>query len=164
MARLADVFTEPERTNWLKAWLAIDISKSGLEQFVENEAKTLHGNIYNAVWASVQAQVSCTGCHIANLLICHSQGICNKRGAYGLRTSMHHTALKQPQPCPANVCNKVIDAIEKQHRFLNPSWKNIKANYWTSNPWEIAKAYLPPDGYTENISVRDTDFNGIISL
>ncbi|KAH3786716.1 hypothetical protein DPMN_164825 [Dreissena polymorpha] len=164
MARLADVFTEPERTNWLKAWLAIDISKSGLEQFVENEAQTLHGNIYNAVWASVQAQVSCTGCHIANLLKCPSQGICNKRGAYGLRTSMHHTALKQPQPCPANVCNKVIDEIEKQHRFFNPSWKNIKANYWASNPWEIAKAYLPPDGYTENISVRDTDFNGIISF
>ncbi|XP_052247743.1 uncharacterized protein LOC127855890 [Dreissena polymorpha] len=39
MANLADVFTDKERTNWLKAWLAVDIAKSGLEQFAENEAK-----------------------------------------------------------------------------------------------------------------------------
>ncbi|KAH3699765.1 hypothetical protein DPMN_074727 [Dreissena polymorpha] len=30
MASLADMFKEKERTNWLKVWLAIDISKSGL--------------------------------------------------------------------------------------------------------------------------------------
>ncbi|KAH3811184.1 hypothetical protein DPMN_139590, partial [Dreissena polymorpha] len=47
MASLSAVFTETERTNWLKAWLAVDIAKSGLEQFVENEAKTVHTNIYN---------------------------------------------------------------------------------------------------------------------
>ncbi|KAH3775452.1 hypothetical protein DPMN_176854 [Dreissena polymorpha] len=55
MAYLADVFKEKERTNWLKAWLAIDIAKSGLEPFLENEAKTIHRNIYNAVWSSVQS-------------------------------------------------------------------------------------------------------------
>ncbi|KAH3811289.1 hypothetical protein DPMN_139698 [Dreissena polymorpha] len=51
MASLSAVFTETERTNWLKAWLAVDIAKSGLEQFAENEAKTVHTNIYNNVWS-----------------------------------------------------------------------------------------------------------------
>ncbi|KAH3813559.1 uncharacterized protein LOC127835181 [Dreissena polymorpha] len=164
MASLTDVFTEPERTNWLKALLAIDIAKSGLEQFVENEAKILHDNIYNAVWACVPAPVSCIGCHTANLLKCPSSDICNKRGAKSLCTSMHDTALKQPRPCTANVCNKVHDEIIKEHRFSRPSWKNTRAERWAPNPWEIAKAYLPPDGYTEKYSAQDTDFNGIISF
>jgi hypothetical protein len=104
MASLADVFTESDRTNWLKAWLAINIAKSGLEQFVENEAKVLHGNIYNA-FLTIGA-VKCVSCHTANLLKCPTPGICNKRGAHGVCKSMHDNTLKQPRPCPANVCNK----------------------------------------------------------
>ncbi|KAH3748741.1 hypothetical protein DPMN_183191 [Dreissena polymorpha] len=162
MASLADVFTESERTNWLKAWLAIDIAKSGLQQFVENEAKILHDNIYNAVLTS--GAVPCVVCHTANLLKCPSTGICNQRGAQSLCTSMHDTPLKQPRPCPANVCNKVLVEVAKQHKFSNPSWKNTSANHWASSPWQIAMAYLPPDGYIGNLSVQDTDFNGIINL
>ncbi|KAH3694403.1 uncharacterized protein LOC127862599 isoform X1 [Dreissena polymorpha] len=162
MAGIADVFTESERTNWLKAWLAIDIAKSGLEKFVETEATTLHGNIYNAILSS--GAVACVDCHTANLLKCPSRGICNKRGAQSQCTSMHDSPLKQPRPCSANVCNRVRDEIENQHKFSNPSWKNTSANHWSSSPWHIAKAYFPPDGYTETSSVQDTDFNGIISF
>ncbi|KAH3868624.1 uncharacterized protein LOC127867830 [Dreissena polymorpha] len=162
MVSLADVFTESERTNWLKVWLAIDIAKSGLEQFVENEAKTLHGNIYNAILPS--GAVACIGCLTANLLKCPSPGLCNKRGAHSPCTSMHDTPLKQPRPCPANVCTKVLVEIQNQHKFSNPSWKNTLANHWATCPWQIAKAYLPPDGYTEKSSVQDTDLNGIISF
>ncbi|KAH3790691.1 hypothetical protein DPMN_168898 [Dreissena polymorpha] len=162
MASLADVFTDQERTNWLKAWLAIDIAKSGLEQFAENEAKVLHVNIYNTVLTG--GAVACFNCQTANVLKCPSPGICNKRGANSVCKSMHDHALKQPRPCPANVCNKVLVEISKQHKFSNPSWKNTFANDWASNPWQIAKVYLPPDGYTGKSSVRDTDFNGIISF
>ncbi|KAH3868967.1 hypothetical protein DPMN_032122 [Dreissena polymorpha] len=160
MAGIADVLTESERTNWLKSLLAIAIAKSGVEKFVEKEATTLHGNIYNAILSS--GAVACNGCHTANLLKCPTRKICIKVGAQC--TSMHDTALKQPRPCPANVCNRVLDEIAKQHRFSNPSWKNTSANHWSSNPWQIAKAYFPPDGYTETSSVQDTDFNGIISF
>ncbi|KAH3785584.1 uncharacterized protein LOC127843245 [Dreissena polymorpha] len=162
MASLADVFTESERTNWLKAWLAIDIAKSGIEQFVETEAKSLHRNIYNAILTN--GTVACIGCNTANLLKCPSPGICNKRGANSLCSSMHDTAFKQPRPCPANVCNKVLVEIAKQHTFSNPSWKNTLADKWSSSHWQIAKAYLPPDGYTEKNSIQDTDFNGVISF
>ncbi|KAH3844076.1 hypothetical protein DPMN_086328 [Dreissena polymorpha] len=164
MASLADVFTEKERTNWLKAWLAVDIAKSGLDNFAETEAKTLHANIYNAAWSSVQSPAVCIGCHTANLLKCPTQGICNKRGAYSSCKAMHDTAAKQPRPCPTNVCNKVLDEIKTLHKFASPSWKNTRAQQWAQNPWQIAKAYLPPDGYTGKSSVQDTDFNGIISF
>ncbi|KAH3692291.1 hypothetical protein DPMN_194741 [Dreissena polymorpha] len=164
MPSLSDVFAEKERTNWLKAWLAVDFAKSGLEQFVENEAKTLHTNIYNTVWSSNQAPAACVGCHTANLLKCPTQGVCNKKGGHGTCTSMHDNAAKQPRPCPANVCNKVHDEIVKQHTFNNPSWKNTSAQQWAKNPWQIAKAYFPPDGYVGKTSVQDTDFNGLISF
>ncbi|KAH3786536.1 hypothetical protein DPMN_164643 [Dreissena polymorpha] len=77
---------------------------------------------------------------------------------------MHDTENKQYRPCPANVCNIVISAIKLQHRYSHPAWKNTEAIYWASKPWEIAKAYLPPDGYTGNGSAQDTGFNGIISF
>ncbi|XP_052218471.1 uncharacterized protein LOC127836083 isoform X1 [Dreissena polymorpha] len=164
MASLADVFTEKERTNWLKAWLAVDIAKSGLEQFAENEAKSVHINIYNNVLSSVPAPAVCNLCNTANLLQCPTQGICNKRGAKSACTAMHDTAAKQPRPCPDNVCNKVLNEIEKQHKYAIPSWKNTTATLWASTPWQIAKAYLPPDGYSGKSSIQDTDFNGIISF
>ncbi|KAH3820404.1 uncharacterized protein LOC127832627 [Dreissena polymorpha] len=163
MASLADVFTEKERTNWLKAWLAVDIGKSGLDQFADNVAKTIHANIYNTILPSVYAPVACNLCLTANLLKCPTPGICNKRGANN-PCKVHDTAAKQPRQCPANMCNKVFDEIKNLHKFSNPSWKNTRAEQWESNPWEIAKAYLPPDGYTEKISVQDTDFNGLISF
>ncbi|KAH3811271.1 uncharacterized protein LOC127836583 [Dreissena polymorpha] len=164
MASLSAVFTEKEKTNWLKAWLAVDITKSGLEQFVENGAKTLHTNIFNNVWSINISQATCSGCQIANLLECPTKGVCNKHGAQSTCTSMHDNAAKQPRPCPANVCNKVHDEIVKQHKFKKPSWKNTIAQQWTTNPWQIAKAYFPPDGYAGQCSVQETDFNGIISF
>ncbi|XP_052240952.1 uncharacterized protein LOC127851293 isoform X2 [Dreissena polymorpha] len=164
MASLSAVFSEKERTNWLKAWLAVDIAKAGLEQFVENEAITLQASIYKLVLSSSQAQAACIGCHTANLLKCPTKNVCNKRGSHSTCTSMHDSALKQPRPCPANVCNKVHDEIVKQHRFNNPSWKNTTAQQWATNPWQVGKAYLPPDGYAGKTSVQDTDFNGIISF
>ncbi|KAH3798724.1 hypothetical protein DPMN_152327 [Dreissena polymorpha] len=164
MASLSAVFTEAERTNWLKAWMAVDIAKSGLEQFADNEAKTLHTNIYNTIWSSSQGAAACIGCHTANLLKCPTKGVCKKRNEHGNCTSMHDNAAKQPRPCPANVCNKVHDEIVKQHAFSNPSWKNTSAQQWAKHPWEIAKAYFPPDGYVGKSSVQDTDFNGIISF
>ncbi|KAH3737649.1 hypothetical protein DPMN_044242 [Dreissena polymorpha] len=164
MASLADVFTEKERTNWLKAWLAVDIAKSGLEQFAENEARTVHTNIYKTVLSSVPAPAACNICNTANLLPCPTQRICNKRGANTPCTLMHDTPANQPRLCPNNVCNKVLNEIVKHHKYVNPSWKNTTATQWASTPWQIAKAFLPPDGYSGKSSVQDTDFNGIVNF
>ncbi|XP_052244576.1 uncharacterized protein LOC127853827 [Dreissena polymorpha] len=61
MASLADVYKDKERTNWLKAWLAIDIAKSGLEHLADNEAQNFHRLIYSHVGSS------CTSCTTANV-------------------------------------------------------------------------------------------------
>ncbi|KAH3795514.1 hypothetical protein DPMN_149069 [Dreissena polymorpha] len=164
MASLEGMFTDREITNWLKAWLAMDIFKSGVEDFVEKEAKRLHTCIYQTVWSSLDAPVACIGCHTANLLKCPTPGICNRRGVHSICRSMHNTASKQPRPCPLHVCNKVLEEIVKSHKYSRPSWKNTNANLWARNPWEIAKAYLPPDGYIGTSSSQDTDLNGILCL
>ena len=164
MASLSSVFTDKEKTNWFMACLAVQIAKSGLEQFVENEAKTVHANIYNRVWSSIQSQATCSNCYTANVLKCPTRGVCNKQRGHSTCTSMHDNATKQPRPCPANVCHKVHDEIVKEHKYKLPSWKNTMAQQWTTNPWEMAKAYLPPDGYAGKCSVQETDFNGIISF
>ncbi|KAH3697564.1 hypothetical protein DPMN_085067 [Dreissena polymorpha] len=165
MARLVDVLTEKERTNWLKAWLAIGIAKEGLEHFVDNEIQTIHNRIYNTVLSSRPSQTSpCTKCDTANLLKCPTPGMCNKKGGQSVCASMHDTPLKQYRPCPLKICDKVRDEITKEHRFKHGSWKNTSANKWYSDPWEIAKCFLPPDGYKGTSSVKDTDFNGVVSI
>ncbi|KAH3875448.1 hypothetical protein DPMN_038714 [Dreissena polymorpha] len=69
-----------------------------------------------------------------------------------------------------NTCNWFKASIEliitKQglEKYSNPSWKNTRAELWATNHWEIAKCYLPPDGYTDIASVQGTDFNGVISI
>ncbi|XP_052232504.1 uncharacterized protein LOC127845534 isoform X2 [Dreissena polymorpha] len=56
MTSLSDVFTEKERTNWLKALLAIDIAKTGLEQFVDNEARAIGRTVRHSLKCKVTDQ------------------------------------------------------------------------------------------------------------
>ncbi|KAH3723528.1 uncharacterized protein LOC127853294 [Dreissena polymorpha] len=132
MASLADVYKDKERTNWLKAWLAIDIAKSGLEHLADNEAQNFHRLIYSHVGSS------CTSCTTAN--------------------------VQHKKPCPRKICDQVYQKIINEHRYNSLSWKNTSAQLWQTNYWEIAKCYFPPDGYAATSSIRDTDFNGVISF
>ncbi|KAH3783790.1 hypothetical protein DPMN_161740 [Dreissena polymorpha] len=54
MAGLADVFTEQERTNWLKACLGLNIAKHALEVFVDRELKDVHSRMFKN--SAVQAK------------------------------------------------------------------------------------------------------------
>ncbi|KAH3734119.1 uncharacterized protein LOC127850360 [Dreissena polymorpha] len=164
MASLADVLSEKERTNWLKAWLALDIAKSGLQKFVQTEAQNFHTSIFSPIWSSMQAPASCIGCNTANLLKCPTPGVCNKRRPNSFCTAIHDTVENQTRACPLNICDQVRVEIEKYHRYNRPSWKCTSANQWASNPWEIAKSYFPPDGYERIRSIQETDFNGMISF
>ncbi|XP_052809434.1 uncharacterized protein LOC128237897 [Mya arenaria] len=68
------------------------------------------------------------------------------------------------RPCPNNICGTLRNSIEQKHRFGNPSWKNTDARKWCVNAWDIAKCFMPPDGYAEVDNETDTDLNGIISV
>ncbi|XP_052226174.1 uncharacterized protein LOC127841393 [Dreissena polymorpha] len=146
MASLADVFKDKERTNWLKAWLAIDIAKSGLEHFADNEAHNFHQHIYSQVTSTRKSPLStCTSCTTDNVWYNNQ--------------------------CPMQICNKVCQKINNEHRYKNNnkneycwSWKNTSAELWQTNYWEIAKCFFPPDGYAATSSIQDTDFNGVVSF
>ncbi|XP_052226469.1 uncharacterized protein LOC127841588 [Dreissena polymorpha] len=139
MASLADVFKEKERSNWLKAWLAIDIAKSGLEHLADNEAQTFHQHIYSQVTSTLKSQsATCTSCNTTHLL--------------------------RNQQCPNRICDKVCQEINKEHRYKKCSWNNTSAPLWQTHYWEIAKCYIQTDGYADKISIQDTDFNGVVSF
>ncbi|XP_052267313.1 uncharacterized protein LOC127869070 isoform X2 [Dreissena polymorpha] len=76
---------------------------------------------------------------------------------------MHDTPSKRHRPCPLSICEAVRDHIKNNHRFYGPSWKNTCAEQWACNHWQIGKCFMPPDGYIGVTSIRDTDYNGVIS-
>ncbi|KAH3698013.1 hypothetical protein DPMN_085528 [Dreissena polymorpha] len=148
MATTTKIFTEKETNNWFKACIALNMAKEGLTNFVVTELK----NVLNAVG------ISCGQCSIENLMPCPTQGLCNKRKPYKCTFHTSH----QPKSCQS--CDQVKQNIKSLHRFNGPSWRNSKAERWATDPWEIGKCYLPPDGYSDVSSVHDSDFNGVISI
>jgi hypothetical protein len=68
------------------------------------------------------------------------------------------------RPCPKGICDKVRDKIRKHHKYFFPSWNNTSVERWCDNPWELAKCYMPPDGYIGVDSASETDLNGILSV
>ncbi|KAH3779526.1 hypothetical protein DPMN_157329 [Dreissena polymorpha] len=165
MAGLADVFSEQERTNWLKACLGLTIAKHALEEFVDREIKDFQTKIFQSVRSRLNLSIAtvCTNCTTANLLKCPTLNVCKISGKNACK-SMHSTPAKQPRHCSMKICDKVRDEIIKEHRYGNPSWKNTSSEQWGSNHWQIAKCFLPPDGYNGVGSAHETDFNGIISV
>ncbi|XP_052229126.1 uncharacterized protein LOC127843272 isoform X2 [Dreissena polymorpha] len=165
MARLGDVFGVKEMTNWLKAWLALNITKDGLHEFVDREVKQFKTGIYQNITSTLglSANTTCTSCLTANILPCPTQGVCKKSGRKSY-ICMHDTPSKRYRPCPLSICEKVRDDIKNDHRFNGPSWKNTCAEQWACNHWQIGKCFMPPDGYIGVTSIRDTDFNGVISV
>lgn len=165
MANLAAVFSDQEITNWLKSQLAINITKAGLQDFVDEEVQNFRTGILNTVASKFQlpSNTTCSSCCTANLLKCPTKGMCNKSKQNPI-CKMHDTPIKQYRPCPNKLCDNVRDAVMKSHRFTNLSWKNTSAEKWACNHWELAKCFMPPDGYSGVSCVQDTDFNGIVSV
>ncbi|KAH3801088.1 uncharacterized protein LOC127838996 isoform X2 [Dreissena polymorpha] len=165
MASLADVLSEQEMTNWLKAWLAINITKTGLRDFVDKEVKSFQTSTIQSVAFNLRlpAITTCTCCLTANLLKCPTNKLCNKR-KHNAVCKMHDTVSKQPRRCPNGICDAVREEIIKAHRYHSPSWNNTSAEQWASNHWELAKCYMPPDGYIAVSTFEETDFNGVISI
>ncbi|KAH3798101.1 uncharacterized protein LOC127839297 [Dreissena polymorpha] len=165
MASLGEVFSEQEMTNWLKVWLAINITKTGLHDFVDREVHNFQTSIIQSVASNLRhpANTTCTCCLTANLLKCPTNKVCNK-SKHNPVCKMHDTVSKQPRPCPNGICDAFREEIIKAHRYSGPSWNNTYAEKWASNHWEVAKCYMPPDGYIAVNSFEETDFNGVISI
>ncbi|KAH3875656.1 uncharacterized protein LOC127869452 [Dreissena polymorpha] len=148
MANSYNMFNEQETNNWIKASLALTITKNGLTNFIEAEMR------------KVQATVgrSCGKCAMENLIPCSTKNQCKKRK---IHISTFHQFHQNKQCC---ICEKVMHTIEANHRFKGPSWENTKAELWATDWWEIAKCFLPPNGYSDVSSVHESDFNGLINV
>lgn len=161
MAGYRDVIKDPENQNWVKSVLALHITREGLLRFVENGISQFHvAALYKITSGNpkLSAGTTCNSCATCQLLPCPAAGICRK--THG--NCKYHTI--QLRPCPVGICDKIKTEIEANHRFPNPSWKNTDAKTWYTNSWQIAKCYMPPDGYSDVQTPEQTDFNGIVSV
>jgi hypothetical protein len=165
MASYSPKLSEKKYNNWVKAQLAVLFTKDGLEPFVCHEVqefrlKCLDRICYNN---GLMSGTLCSNCCTENVIKCPTNRICNVgRG----RCSYHRNAATRYNPagCPNKICHNFTTEIQNVHRYYGPSYKNTDATQWCSNSWEIAKCFMPPDGYKDVVCAQETDFNGIISV
>jgi hypothetical protein len=151
--------------NWIKAALAVHFTKEEIEPVVQDEIEQFQRRCLQDICTTngLPAGSICTTCNTENVIVCPTDRICNaKRG----KCKYHRNFATQYRPsgCPNNICHHMKSEIQKAHRFHGPSYKNTDATKWCNDTWEIAKCYLPPDGYTNASCAAETDFNGIISV
>ncbi|XP_060565234.1 uncharacterized protein LOC132724397 [Ruditapes philippinarum] len=165
MASYSPKLLDKKYNNWVKAQLAVLFTKEGIEPFVCHEIKQfqlkcLDDICYNS---GLFSGTLCSRCCTENVIKCPTNRICNVgRG----RCSYHRNAATRytPAGCPNKICHNFTTEIQNVHRYNGPSYKNTDATQWCSNFWEVAKCFMPPDGYKDKASAAETDFNGIISV
>ncbi|XP_053378903.1 uncharacterized protein LOC123526359 isoform X2 [Mercenaria mercenaria] len=164
MASSLPVIQDKEFVNWLKGALALLFAKQGLDDFVSDEMTQFQKDMLASIFQkkALPAGTVCNSCTTENILACPTQNFCSKS-----RCKLHDTgqADKRPnQPCPNGLCQDIRDCIRREHRYNGPSWKNTNARRWSNDAFEIAKCYMPPDGYSGVTSLADTDFNGTLAV
>lgn len=151
--------------NWLKGALAILFAKQGLDDFITFEITQFQQDILTSIFKNkkISAEKNCNLCTTENVLHCPTSNFCPR----GRKCTFHDGLLshKRPsRPCPNNICQDIRDGVRREHRYNVPSWRNTDARMWCSDPFEIAKCYMPPDGYSAVSSLSSTDFNGSMSI
>ncbi|XP_060555911.1 uncharacterized protein LOC132716620 [Ruditapes philippinarum] len=148
--------------NWCKAGLAIFFTKEGIRPFVNKEIKLFQQKLLKDSKGNNKG--TCSNCRTENVVECPTNGICKIK--YGKKCSFHRNACTKfnESGCPKNICDTFYRELKKVHRFDGPSFRNTNAKQWCTNAWELAKCFMPPDGYDNVQSEDGTDFNGIISV
>ncbi|XP_052768224.1 uncharacterized protein LOC128208716 [Mya arenaria] len=157
-----DIIKYDKIKNWLKGSFALRITKEGLRDLVDGDSMSIQQNIYFSVLQARNLSPGTTCCHCLTetLFPCFTKGLCS----HPRNCKIHGTPVKSHRPCPLLICDDVRDKIYRLHRFKGPSWKNSHADQWCVNHWEIAKCFMPPDGYKNVCSFAETDYNGVISI
>ncbi|XP_052803304.1 uncharacterized protein LOC128233597 isoform X2 [Mya arenaria] len=162
MASYKDILKEKDNQNWLKGSIALRITKAGLRGLVDGDCHRVQQKIHSSVLLARNLAVgtTCSLCLTEHVLQCPTKGLCS----HPRSCKYHNSAFKIHRPCPSKICDDFRDEICAVHRYRGPSWKNTKANQWCTNHWQVAKCFMPPDGYHDVTSYDETDFNGIISV
>jgi hypothetical protein len=152
-------------TNWLKGALAVLFAREGLTEFVQNEISDFQRDLLQSIFIqnAIPSGTTCSSCSTANVLKCPTQEFCGRKRP----CKLHDPAVQNKTPnqkCPKNICHHMKDAILNHHRFHGPTWEITDATKWCSDPFEIAKCYLPPKGYCNKTSLVEIDFNGTLGI
>ncbi|XP_053396718.1 uncharacterized protein LOC123543648 [Mercenaria mercenaria] len=153
MTDCSEKLKEKDFQNWLKAALAVSIAKKGIEPYVSNIITEFHQNALEDILSSKEFkdEALCTACTNNSLL-----PTTNK--------AKHNKGQDTLPKCQKHVCDRLRTKIVISHAYQDPSWRNNRVEKWCHCPWEIAKCYMPPDGYKTASSGSDTDLNGILSV
>ena len=159
------IFTNSKFLNWVEAAIAVHFTKKEIEPVVNDEIVRFQQKCLQDILTnnSLPSGSTCSNCCTENVVKCPTNRICNaNRG----KCSYHRNVATKYRPsgCPNKICHNLKSKIDNVHRYYGPSYKNTDATQWCSNPWEIAKCFMPPDGYKDVTTAADTDFNGIISV
>ncbi|XP_045214670.2 uncharacterized protein LOC123564853 [Mercenaria mercenaria] len=149
--------------NWIKATLGVLFTKEGIEPFVYDEIQQFQQKCLSDICNNneLPSDTTCSSCCTEN--VCPTDRICNVgRG----KCNFHRNTATQylPSGCPKQICHNFKSEIQRAHRFYGPSYKNTDATQWCSNSWEVAKCFMPSDGYKDVRRAAETDFNGISSV
>ncbi|XP_053387185.1 uncharacterized protein LOC128550984 [Mercenaria mercenaria] len=157
--------SESKFKNWIKAGLSVLFTKEGIEPFVNHEIQQFQQKCLSDICNNngLPVGTTCSSCCTENVVACPTNRKCNEgRG----KCNFHrHSAIKfQPSGCPNKICDNFKKEIQNAHRFCGPSFINTTATQWCSNPWEVAKCFMSPDGYKDVTSAAETNFHGISSV
>ncbi|KAJ8256170.1 hypothetical protein COCON_G00200340 [Conger conger] len=129
-------FEDEQYKNWLKTTMSLQLLRTSLGDFLENETETFHNSLKNKL-----KQATCkNGCTVK----------ANYRN-------------KVPEVCPE--CKPWGEEIFKNHNNKRGEiyWNNSKPCLWSSRKWEVAKVYMPR-GNKDHHAVDQFDISAILNL
>ncbi|KAL4656822.1 hypothetical protein GN956_G3880 [Arapaima gigas] len=128
-------FSDDGYKNWLKITMSLQLLRSRLCTFVENETETFYGALRSYV-GNTRCQ---SGCDIKS------------------------QSQKVPSVCEA--CQPWRDGILENYtnKNLNIYWNNCRPSKWSSDKWEVAKAYMPRGNKAHN-QIEQFDISALLNF
>ncbi|XP_060579698.1 uncharacterized protein LOC132736561, partial [Ruditapes philippinarum] len=147
--KLAKLLSKSDFENYIKSLLGLSITRNAILPVVFDRIKEFQEKCLAAI------------CEKNNL---PPGTICTKCPTKKIIASSLSDNSDNESGCQYKICNLFKNEIEENHRYDKPSYLNSDAKLWCSNPWELAKCFMPRDGYRHITCKEETDFNGVINV
>ncbi|XP_060580889.1 uncharacterized protein LOC132737592 isoform X2 [Ruditapes philippinarum] len=134
--------------NFERAFLALHITKEGIRSAVSDKVESYYEEFLTDIYKklNIDSGSKCGGCYTRNIV-----------------ARPFTVNSNDDSGCPKKICNYLKYKIKANHRNRKPNYDNTDAKQWYSNPWELAKCFMP-EGYRKVKSAAETDFFGVINV
>ena len=151
---------DPLYVNFLSVGLSLQYHQKGLVDFVQTSVEGYHGELLLKTAFDLKSTLP-IDCSKQNWFLKDKK----TPPKYECRSCTPYSSDKRhcDNNCQNMVCQTLANNIRIQHRTMKPNWNNSNPSSWTSNPWEVAKCFLPP-GYSHTTSAKDTDATGLLNI